>query len=412
MYSLLIVLGLLLIGSGFIWLTLLAFGTSLLWGVASLVPGLNLWYASQHWARVRRSMLLAALGVIPFVVGLSVLASKDMEHFQDLLTLHWSGSPKPLANGQLINVHGTLAGQNFNPTQAEVINGVLILREGREFFARRELRIELGTQPAKPIRWDILPGDVGAMPAVEINWRMPDQTLAEARRLTHGYSLHIDLKPLAPNKMTGDIYLALPQQLQTVISGNVQLFTNHLRYTESGSVDRHIDTRDTLTYVINDYLQRRWETTDVQLQPLPMLKVTTEHIEIPIALRVQGRVEAQTVSLNKTAAVGWQVIDDHYPALPKPTVEAATTAPVADAPTPVPPPKNVDFSLAKLQKDPASYRDSLLHIETKSGATTEGRFLEIDPQGALVIQQVRNGQGGASFNILPATILDIRLIQP
>ena len=48
MDALLILGGLLLILAGLVWLVMLAFDTALLWGIASLLPPLNLVFALRH----------------------------------------------------------------------------------------------------------------------------------------------------------------------------------------------------------------------------------------------------------------------------------------------------------------------------------------------------------------------------
>lgn len=423
MHALLILAGLGLILAGCGWLCVSAFGTNLLWGIASLIPGLNLVYALRYWQRARKAMVLCALGVIPLVVGLTVMASKDMERLQALVSLNWQAPPVPAADGLKLNLHGEFEGHSFAPIHGSLIDGVLSLRESDNFFARREVRIELGQQPEGELHLTVLPTDTGKLPVVEINWRLADQPLPEARRLSHGYTLNLDLVPEAPNKLIGSIHLDMPVQMQTLISGDIELFDNRLRY-QDGRVDRHFDSRDTLTYVIDDYLQRRARTTDVQLQALPDVAFPSHHLELPIVARVHGHTESMVMVLDKPDLSGWIVAQDRFPPLEliKPAPPAAlvsTPEPTSEkppAPDPEPQGPAIDrrtgFTLQALQANPEQYRNLTLRALTDTGASAEGRFMGLDPIGRLVIQRVRNGQGGASFNLLPASIIEIELLEP
>src|SRR5690606_30590229 len=159
-----------------------------------------------------------------------------------------------------------LNGQPFSPQQGELVDGVLTLREGQDFFARREVVIRMPQPVSGAVNLDVLPTDIGNIPEIEISWLLPEQELPEARRVRHGYTLHLALVPLAPNKLAGDFHLVLPPQFKTTLSGKVELYSNGLRYVD-GKVDRSVDSLDTLAFIIEDYLQRRFTTRLVQLSP-------------------------------------------------------------------------------------------------------------------------------------------------
>lgn len=138
MDALLILGGLLLIMLCLVWLSLRAFSVSVGWGIASLVPPLGLAFAWRHWSRGRLPLFIGALGCVVLFSGLSQLASRDTERLRAILSLQWLQPPQAQLQTTL---QGQLWGEKFKPEQGELINGVLRLREGREFFARRELLI-------------------------------------------------------------------------------------------------------------------------------------------------------------------------------------------------------------------------------------------------------------------------------
>ena len=195
MEALLILGGLLLILAGAVWLISLAFSTSLLWGLGSLLPPLTLAFVFSHWRVARKALILSCLGFIPLIVGLSLLASRDAERLDAIFSLRWL--PTQVEPDLAMGVRGELNGRRFAPQQGELINGVLNLREGKGFFARQEVTIRLREPIEGALRIDVLPDDIGALPEVEIAWLNPDQELPETRRLDRGYTLHLDLQPVA-----------------------------------------------------------------------------------------------------------------------------------------------------------------------------------------------------------------------
>src|SRR5690606_17524902 len=89
MAALLILSGLLLIVLGLLWLILLAFQVSLLWGVGSLLPPILVVFIVRCWAVARKAVVLTALGFIPLIVGITQLASIDSSRVEALLNLSW-----------------------------------------------------------------------------------------------------------------------------------------------------------------------------------------------------------------------------------------------------------------------------------------------------------------------------------
>ena len=125
MDALLILGGLLLILAGLVWLVMLAFSTSLLWGWGSLIPPVTLIYVLRHWRTARKAVGLLALGCIPLIVGLTLLAAHDAARLEAILSLRWLKEPAKAPAELDIALHGELNGQAFAPQYAELIDGVL-----------------------------------------------------------------------------------------------------------------------------------------------------------------------------------------------------------------------------------------------------------------------------------------------
>lgn len=417
MDALLILGGLLLILAGLVWLVMRAFATSLLWGWASFLPPFTLLYVLRHWRSARPALALASLGIIPLVVGLTLLASHDAQRLEAILSLKWL-KPEVQAPAELaIDLRGQLNGRPFAPQQAELLDGVLSLREGQDFFAQSELVIRLPKVDKGPVRVDVLPADEGRLPEVEISWLLPEQELPEARRLSRGYTLHLDLQPLAPNKLVGDFHLVLPPQFKTTLSGKLELFRNGLRY-QGDKVDRQFDSVDTVSHVIQDYLERRFATRQVQLQPIGNLNFPLQSLDLNVHARINGELQQLPILLQKQEQRGWHVAADSFPPLPSavaPAVaEAKPAAVVAVAPERVSRPldRRVRFSLDGLLRSPNRYANLSMRATTERGNSAEGRFHGIDQDGRIILRQRMSGQGEVSYSLLPEEITRIELLEP
>lgn len=415
MDALLIIGGLLLMLAGLVWLVTRAFATSLLWGWGSLLPPITLIYIIRHWVRARSAVMLVGLGVIPLVVGLTLLASKDAERLAAIIRLDWL-KPEIQEPAELaIELAGELNGQPFRPQQGELIDGVLTLREGLDFFALRELSIRLPQPVEGRVRVDVLPQDSGNLPEVELSWLLPEQDLPEARRLSRGYTLHLDLQPQEPNRLVGDFHLVLPPRFKTSLSGRVELYRDRLRYTD-GQIDVRFDSRDTIAHVLQDYLQRRFATRNVSELKLPPFTFEGDTLEVQVEARIDRRSERLPIRLHKRAEQGWAVDGDRFPALPAMTAVQSTQS-SDSAPTEERLSRPVDrrqrFSLARLQRNPEQYRNLSMRLSRASGGTVEGRFAGLDADGSIRLsQQMGSGGGQASFSFKPEEIGRLELLEP
>ncbi|MGG2397013.1 MFS transporter [Pseudomonas sp. SH1-B] len=414
MDALLIIGGLLLMLAGLVWLVMRAFATSLLWGWGSLLPPITLIYIVRHWARARSAMMLIGLGVIPLVVGLTLLASKDAERLAAIASLDWLKPEVQVPAELAIDLAGELNGQPFRPQQGELIDGVLSLREGLDFFALRELSIRLPQPVDGPVRVDVLPQDSGDLPEVELSWLLPEQDLPEARRLSRGYTLHLDLQPQAPNRLVGDFHLVLPPRFKTSLSGRVELYRDRLRYAD-GQVDLRFDSRDTIAYVLHDYLQRRFASRDVQNLTLPPLTFQGDTLELALEARIDQRDERLPIRLHKRSSQGWVVEGDRFPPLPKVAEQSQQRPEVAPREERISRPvdRRQRFSLARLQRNPEQYRNLSMRLSRANGGTVEGRFVGVDDDGSIRLnQQLGSGGGQASFSFLPQEIARLELLEP
>lgn len=409
--------GLLLVVAGFVWLVALAFGTGLLWGVGSLLPPVSLLYVFRHWNVARKAVGLCALGLIPLVVGFSLLASHDPERMAAIASLQWL-SPIEQGHDQraTIQLHGELDGRAFEPQLGVLKDGVLTLREGDELFPRQEVNIRLGAISSDAVKVDVLPQDVDPDPEIEIAWMHPKQRLPEARRIHRGYTLHLDLKPVPPNRLVGDFHLVLPARYRTSLSGRVELYTDDLRYRD-GIVDPTHDSLDTLLHLAGEHLQRRFGTRAVQIRSLSPVSFPAASVELDLQADVEGVAQNVALQLRK-GNHGWAVVDaDRYPPLPPeiPALQGVETGKQALRPNPkvasatdkAPP-----ITLEALLSEPARFEHQSLRAHTKRGGTAEGLFVGLDEEGNLAIRRRLKGPGSATYNLAPEDIVRLERLAP
>ena len=413
MSALLILAGLLLLLWALIWLVMRAFDTSLLWGWGSLVPPITLLFIIRQWPKARTPVFLSGLAIGTLIVGLAQMTATNPERISEIFSLQWM-QQEPPASDLNIRLTGKLNGQAFNPQTAELIDGVLTLREGKDFYAWRELIIRFPGEPVGALKLDVLPQDQGVVPVVELNWLMPEQDLPEAKRIARGYSLHINLQPVAPNKMSGHFHLVLPSRFKTSLSGDLELYTDRLRY-QNGKLDTRHNSRETVRRVIEDYLQRRFPSASVEIVELPAFGFSSKTIDMSVSIRVNDQSLQLPLELEKNDLQGWQVAKDHYSA-PAKVQEAAepeqTQAPVSEAEPGRILDRRTRFSLSRLLRSPDNYQHMMMRVESVAGVTAEGRFVGIGKDGDLIIRSPLSGAGEATFRMRPDDVLNIQLLEP
>lgn len=417
MDALLILSGLLAVIAGLVWLIALAFQTNLSWGVGSILPPVALLYAARHWTVARKAIGLSALGIIPLVVGVTMLASQHPERIVAIASLDWLEPDSQAHTSRLANrLNGQLDGRPFSPQMGKFADGLLSLSEGDDLFARQAVNVRIGAVQSGSVQIDVLPQDLNPAHDVEISWMRPEQQLPEARLIRSGYTLHLNLQPLPPNKLAGDFHLVLPTHYNTSLSGYIEVFTDDLRYRDDGQVDLTHDSADTLRHLARDHLQRRFETRDVVIASVSPFNFAMPAKAISVRAQVNGASGQFELEVAKNQ-VGWAVAADPYPQLPlagegKPQVVAAPAEPMPASASILDLDRRQQFSLDRLQRDPSQYERLLVRAHTERGRVAEGRFVGIDREGNVAIQQVMKGSGKAVYNLVPSEIVLLELLEP
>ena len=374
MDTLLILAGLLQILLGGVWLIARAFSLSLFWGYGCLLPPGWLAFCVRHWRRARACVHLMLLGVATLLVGVVMLANQHPERLQRLLEGRWDDTVQ--VAGLQLGLRGEVNGQPFIPELAEMVDGVLVFTEGDD-LSRRELRIYLPSQPLQEVTLDILPADTSNLPVIEFSWIDPEQPLPEVRRVSHGYTLHLYLKPGRINRMQGELHLMLPPGYATTLSGQVELYTSHLRYLDDQDVDTRFNSRETVEWVILRHFRATAHTQDVRFVQRPMLDMSSASMELALDVMVAGEQQKAILRVQRTVEDGWRVSADRKPLRPvAPRQRAVQEDPLVNTAEsvdePVKPPATAwspedrrwSFSLQRLLANPRNYSHLRLRVRT------------------------------------------------
>jgi hypothetical protein len=139
----------------------------------------------------------------------------------------------------------------FTVESAEIQNGVLTLRQGKEPLAT-EVRVFLKTQP-----WEVPAGRsfqflnqaaAPGAPLIRIRWQEAGQSAPRAREFAEKYTLRLELGKEQDRKVPGKIYLLLPDEDKSEIAGTFTADVRGFRLV-NGKPDLSSDSVDTLQYL-------------------------------------------------------------------------------------------------------------------------------------------------------------------
>lgn len=204
---------------GWLWLWLRTARIHWIWVLTGALPPLALLSGLFNWRAAWLPLLVFLAGFGTLGGGLWQLWQTQPEQLERLLRGQWTEYPAA-DDGQL---QGQLQGQAFVPDRIRFQRGVLSLPQGQDFIASKEIRVDLSGYGAalldERFTLDILPGDRGRLPMIEVFWQDAASGQPQARRVSHGYTLRLELQR-QPEGLQGQLYLSLPVQLATQVSGS------------------------------------------------------------------------------------------------------------------------------------------------------------------------------------------------
>ena len=123
---------------------------------------------------------------------------------------------------------GKIHGQDFVCEKAKLENGILTLRQGKDFFADREVMIFLFPKPGESLEektFDIGKNNNGTTPHVWLKWKEPGKNLPEQKAYTSGYTMRLEFGTITDGMLPGKIRVSLPDAEQSFAEGTFQAET-------------------------------------------------------------------------------------------------------------------------------------------------------------------------------------------
>jgi hypothetical protein len=124
---------------------------------------------------------------------------------------------------------GKVHGLDFKVESAKMENGILTIRQGKDFFAEREMTIFLFLKPGESVQgksFQINPKDKTALsstPQIHVNWMEEGQRSPKVAMFSDQYAMKLEFGQTTAGKLPFKIYLCLPDKEQSYVAGNFEL---------------------------------------------------------------------------------------------------------------------------------------------------------------------------------------------
>ena len=117
---------------------------------------------------------------------------------------------------------GMINGENFVSKSAEFSNGILTIRDGKDFFPDHAVMIFLFLkEEEKPEgkSYNISRTSGFGSPHIHLKWKPENSKVPKTKIFTKDYAMRLNLGTIKNNKLPGKIYLCLPDKMKSVVAG-------------------------------------------------------------------------------------------------------------------------------------------------------------------------------------------------
>jgi tetratricopeptide (TPR) repeat protein len=124
---------------------------------------------------------------------------------------------------------GKIHGKNFKVENAKVENGILTLRQGKDFFPDLAVTIFLFLKKDENIEgktFNISKDHGFGAPHIHMKWKPENKNIPETKIFMKNYVMRLEFGKKEGNSLPGKIYLSLPDEFQSSIAGT---FTSEVR---------------------------------------------------------------------------------------------------------------------------------------------------------------------------------------
>lgn len=117
---------------------------------------------------------------------------------------------------------GMINGEVFITESSKIENGILTLRDGKEFFPDHAVTVFLFLKGESP---DGKSYDIGSesgfgSPHIHMKWRPENSKTPKSRVFMKGYSMRLEFGQTQDGKLPGKIYLCLPDEKKSCVAGS------------------------------------------------------------------------------------------------------------------------------------------------------------------------------------------------
>lgn len=223
---------------------------------------------------------------------------------------------------------GQIHGFPFIYQDAVLKDGILTLRQGEEYFPDLSVMIFLFLEPGEVPSGRVFgidaPADSGTRPHVHLSWKDPPTAdmPKSAAFLPDAHVLRLELGQAADKKLPGKIYLSVPDEFPTRVSGTFEADIEGFILTD-GEADLMSDAVGTVQWVVERYIRQSHPDREIEsidfgdtglIGPHPTEPAKIQYGWCDVVFRVAGDPEtAWRMQLVKGAA-GWAVHRQFDPA--------------------------------------------------------------------------------------------------
>lgn len=186
---------------------------------------------------------------------------------------------------------GQIHGKTFIYENGEIKDGILKLRQGKEFFADIELTVFLflkeGEIPAGKI-YKVTDGPTFGVPHINISWKEDNESLPKHESYMNRYTMYLEFGRENNKRLPGKINLRLPDKLRSYVAGTFEVDIKGLRLI-GDKPDLTSDSFRTLEYVAQKYIETKKPGQTIKVlnfrdgtltQPHPSIKTQIGYIEM------------------------------------------------------------------------------------------------------------------------------------
>jgi hypothetical protein len=120
---------------------------------------------------------------------------------------------------------GRIHGESFVSASSKIENGILTIRDGKDFFPDHAVMIFLFLkegETAEGKTYHVTPESGFGSPHIHMKWRPQGKDIPETETFVQKYTMRLEFGKKEGNQLPGRIFLQLPDQLKSTVKGTFQ----------------------------------------------------------------------------------------------------------------------------------------------------------------------------------------------